>query len=47
MTFAQTRKFCARRAHRSKRGGDELGIFLGQILVLAIAAAESYNHART
>jgi cell division protein FtsN len=46
MNFAQTRKPCARRAHRSMRGGVVLGIFLGLILGLAIAAAVAYYLAR-
>jgi cell division protein FtsN len=47
MNFAQTRKFCARRAHRSMRGGVVLGIFLGLILGLAIAAAVAFYLARS
>jgi cell division protein FtsN len=46
MNFAQTRKPCARQAHRSMRGGVVLGIFLGLILGLAIAAAVAYYLAR-
>ena len=47
MNFAQTRRFCARRAHRSMRGGVVLGIFLGLILGLAIAAAVAFYLGRS
>lgn len=47
MNFAQTRKFCGRRAHRSMRGGVVLGIFLGLILGLAIAAAVAFYLGRS
>jgi cell division protein FtsN len=47
MNFAQTRKFCSHRAHRSMRGGVVLGIFLGLILGLAIAAAIAFYFGRS
>jgi cell division protein FtsN len=47
MNFAQSRKFCSRRAHRSMRGGVVLGIFLGLILGLAIAAAIAFYFGRS